>query len=164
MLTATPSALTPNDPAEVAELDRAHQELLAALGGDPATLRARVSERCQVIGPKGFRIGRAEWIAAHSGDVYEQISLESLENDLQIYGETAIRSDLQRSECRFQGERITGLFRVLSVWTHQDLGWQLVAIQYTAVAPEAVAPEAVAPEMTPEAPTPAAPEAEIPEG
>jgi len=137
---SSPSHLTSatGDPETVAELESAYRELLAALGGDPDTLHARVSESCQVIGPKGFRIGRAEWIATHNGDVYEQIGLESLESDVQVYGDTAVRADLQRSECRFQGEVISGLFRVLSAWVRQG-GWQLVAIQYTAVAPEAAA-------------------------
>jgi hypothetical protein len=141
MITTTASAVpsTASDTTLVAELDRAYQELLHALGGDPATLEARVSERCQVIGPKGFRVGKAEWISAHNGEVYEQIGLETLESDVQIYGGTAVRADVQRSACLFQGERIDGLFRVLSAWTREEAGWQLVAIQYTSVAPEAAA-------------------------
>lgn len=48
-----------------------------------------------------------------------------------------MRCDLQRSECLFHGETITGLFRVLNVWARTAEAWQLVGIQYTAVAPEA---------------------------
>lgn len=132
-------ATTDHGRPESAELDRAYDQLLAALGGDHDALQACVAERCQVIGPKGFRIGKAEWIASHSSDLYEQVSLESLDSETHFYGDTAVRSDLQRSECRFHGELITGLFRVLSAWTREDTGWQLVAIQYTALAPEAAA-------------------------
>lgn len=122
---------------QVAELEDAQQDLIAGLGGDPESLQDLVSERCQVIGPKGFLLGKDDWIAAHSRDVYEQLVLESLEHDMRIYGETAVHTDLQRSECLYHGTKIAGLFRVLSAWTRQDARWQLVAIQYTAVSPEA---------------------------
>ena len=123
--------------AAVTEIEDAQQELIAGLGGNPETLRALVSERCQVIGPKGFLLGKDEWIAAHSKDVYEQLVLESLEHDVRIYGETAIHTDLQRSECLYLGTKIAGLFRVLSAWTRHYDRCKLVAIQYTAVSPEA---------------------------
>ena len=114
-------------------LQDAYGELLAALVDGPARLDALVSEHCQVIGPKGFLIGKDEWIGTHNGEVYEQVMLESVESDARVYGDTAVRWDLQRSECRFQGETIKCLFRVLSVWHHEATGWQLVTIQYTAV-------------------------------
>jgi hypothetical protein len=120
-----------------AGLQTAYDALLVALGGDPLTLDALVADRCQIIGPKGFLLGKAEWIEAHRGDVYQQILLESVEHDVQMYGDTAVRWDLQRSECLFRGEPIAGLFRVLSAWRRGRGGWQLVAIQYTAVSPEA---------------------------
>jgi hypothetical protein len=130
----TPNASRSDD---ASELDRAYRELLIALGGDTATLEQRVADRCTVIGPKGFLISKPEWIDAHSGHVYEQVALDSLERDVQVYGDTAVCVDLQHSECLFKGQLITGLFRVLSVWTRHESGWQLVAIQYTSVAPEA---------------------------
>jgi hypothetical protein len=150
MVATTPTAVT--DVADVtgdaeadAGLQHAYNELLAALGGEPVTLDTLVSDLCQVIGPKGFLIRKGEWIDAHNGEVYEQLRLDSIEHDAQIYGDTAIRWDLQRSECLFQGEKITGLFRVLSAWHRQHARWQLVAIQYTAVSPEAGAGSRTAP-------------------
>lgn len=121
-----------------AQLSRAHDDLLAALiDGETAALRRLVAADCQIIGPKGYRIGRQEWIETHSSQVYQQVRLDLVESEVQLHGDVAIRCDLQRSECLYQGETISGLFRVLNVWTRQQGQWQLDAIQYTAVSPEA---------------------------
>lgn len=121
-----------------AELNDAHDDLLAALiDGDTAALRRLVAADCQIIGPKGYRIGRREWIDTHSSQVYTQVRLDLVESDAQVHGDVAIRCDLQRSECLYRGETIKGLYRVLNVWTRDQGQWQLAAIQYTAVAPEA---------------------------
>ncbi len=90
-------------------------------------------------GPKGFMIGKDEWIETHSAGIYQQILLEVEQSQVTAYDGLAVRCDLQRSECLFNGETISGLFRVLNVWRPTESHWQLVAIQYTAVSPE-VAP------------------------
>jgi hypothetical protein len=116
-------------------LDRAHQHLLTALvEGDTTTLARLVADGCQIIGPKGFHIAKDEWIDTHSGHVYTQVALETVESSAQQYGDAAVRTELQRSECIYKGEDISGLFRVLELWVRQDDNWQLAAIQYTAVA------------------------------
>jgi hypothetical protein len=116
----------------------AYSDLLDALrASDPVALDVRVAEHCTIVGPKGYLIGRTEWIDTHNGQVFKQISLETLESRTQTYDQTAVRLDLQRSECLFQGEHISGLFRVISCWHDGPEGWQLTAIQYTSVSPEA---------------------------
>lgn len=120
------------------ELARAHRQVLDALvEGDRVTLDQLVDEDCDVIGPKGFILGKAEWIGAHSERIYEQVLLEVEDSRVTMHEGLAVRCDLQRSECLFKGETIAGLFRVLSVWKRSSTGWRLVAIQYTSVAPEA---------------------------
>lgn len=121
-------------------LSEAYDDVVAGLrAGDLDLLRARVAEDCRIVGPKGFLIGRTEWIESHDGSVFEQISLETVESEVLDYGPTAVRLDLQESECLFKGERISGAFRVLSVWRDKEPGWQLTLIQYTAATPEALA-------------------------
>jgi hypothetical protein len=120
------------------EVAYAHRRLLAALvEGDTSALRHHLAPDCQIVGPKGYRIGTEEWVSSHSEQVYQQVLLEVVDSHFQHYGDTAVRCDLQRSECLFRGETITGLFRVLNVWVRHDAAWRLTAIQYTAVAPEA---------------------------
>ena len=128
------------DMSVVEEVTQAHRELLAALvEGDTVALNGLVADDCQIIGPKGFHIGKEEWVGTHSSQVYEQVLLEAIRSETRRYGDTAIRSDLQRSECRYRGELIAGLYRVLNVWVNSPAGWRLAAVQYTAVSDEAAA-------------------------
>ncbi|WP_163510611.1 nuclear transport factor 2 family protein [Fodinicola acaciae] len=109
----------------------------ALVDGDSAALRELVADDCRIIGPKGFMVATDEWIDVHASGVYEQVRLETVESEVIDHGDTAIRSDMQRSACVFQGERIGGLYRVLSVWLRTTSGWQLAATQYTAISPAA---------------------------
>jgi hypothetical protein len=120
------------------QLAEAHQAVLDGLvAGDREALSRLVADDCRIVGPKGYLIGKEEWIDAHHSGVYEQVLLQVEHTELTVRDDLAVRCDLQRSECLFQGETITGLFRVLNVWARDDDAWQLVGIQYTAVAPEA---------------------------
>ncbi len=120
------------------EVAHAHRELIDALvAGDTHALAVRVADTCQIIGPKGFQISKDEWVSTHSSQVYQQVALDQLHSEVHRYVTTVVRCDLQHSECIFQGEVITGLYRVLSVWVQAARGWQLVAIQYTSVSPDA---------------------------
>ena len=121
------------------QLAESHQQVLDALvDGDRERLGRLVADDCQIAGPKGFLIGKEEWIDAHHSGVYDQVMLEVEHTELSVRDGCAIRCDLQRSECLFHGETIEGLYRVLNVWARADDAWQLAGIQYTAVAPEAV--------------------------
>jgi hypothetical protein len=115
--------------------DAARQLNEALIAGDLDTLDQLVADRCRIVGPKGYHISKQEWIQTHASAVYEQVVLESVESDSVHYGDTAIRSDLQRSECRYRGELVTGLYRVMATWVRGPHGWQLAALQYTTVSP-----------------------------
>ena len=120
------------------EVAQAHRRLLAALvDGDASALRRHLAPDCRIVGPKGYQIGTDEWVSSHSEQIYQQVLLETVDSHVQQFGDAAVRSDLQRSECLYQGQTIRGLFRVLSVWVRHDGAWRLTALQYTAVAPEA---------------------------
>ena len=126
-------------PTSTDPLASAYRQLLGALmEGDAGALRRLLAPDCIVVGPKGYRIDTDEWVQVHSDDVYQQILVESLDSQSVRHGgsaDTAVRCDLQYSECLFQGEAISGLFRVLTVWVRRHPGWTLAAIQYTAVTP-----------------------------
>jgi hypothetical protein len=114
-----------------------HRDLFdALLGRDGEALDRIVADDCQIIGPKGFLISKQDWIGTHMGDVYELLALEIVDSAVHGWGDSAVTVDLQQSACIFHGERIEGLFRVLSVWHAGDGGWQLVGLQYTTASPE----------------------------
>jgi hypothetical protein len=126
------------------DLVGAYEEVVTGLRtGDQELLRKRVAEGCLIVGPKGYLIDRDEWISSHDGRVFRQLSLETLTSEVSEYERTATRLDLQRSECLFNGEHISGLFRVLSVWRDGPTGWQLRLIQYTAISGAAEAAQDV---------------------
>jgi len=121
--------------AEPRTAAEAHHRLAEALlASDEPTLRRLVADDCQIIGPKGFQLSKDGWIGPHTADLYDLESLEVLESIRSEHGDTAIVVELQQSACVFHGERIEGLFRVLSVWRNETESWQLAALQYTAVA------------------------------
>lgn len=126
-----------NRAPEITGVSDAHHAVAQALREkDESTLERLVSDRCRIIGPKGFSISKQEWIRPHVDDVYELVTLEVIESSTEEFGSTAVVVDLHQSVCIFKGERIEGLFRVTSVW-HHDEAWQLVALQYTAVSEQA---------------------------
>jgi ketosteroid isomerase-like protein len=105
----------------------------ALLRGDAGVLDSMVADDCRIIGPKGFFIDRKEWIGTHEDSEYRQVRLESRDVELQTYGDTAIRWEVQDSQCVYKGETIDGLFRVTQVWIRQDGRWRLASLQYTSL-------------------------------
>lgn len=106
----------------------------ALLGADGEELERLVDSDCQIIGPKGFKIAKDEWIGVHGGGEFEQIRLEVRDAELHLFSATAVRCDILDSACRFRGQVITGQFRVTQVWARRSETWRLVAIQYTPLA------------------------------
>ncbi len=119
------------DPAAIGGLqDRVNQALLSS---DWETLDGLVAPDAQIIGPKGFLISRDVWIGVHREAAYEQVRLEVTESAVHAYDNGGVRIDSVESECRYNGELITGSFRVSQAWMTDRGRWQLVAMQYTAL-------------------------------
>lgn len=106
----------------------------ALLGGDWQTLSEMIAPDARIIGPRGYVIDRDTWIGVHRESGYRQVRLDVTESDARQYGDAGLRFDLVESECLYQGETITGAFRVTQVWVTQRERWQLVAVQYTTAA------------------------------
>ena len=68
---------------------------------------------------------KEKWIGTHQGSAYTQVTLENLETDVRVYGDAAIRWDVQHSVCLYHGETIEGLFNVIGVWIRGDDRWHL---------------------------------------
>lgn len=105
----------------------------ALIGSDWQTLTELVAEDARITGPKGFMIGRDEWLEVHKQSVYEQVRLEPTETETIAFDSAGVRVDTVESECRYRGETITGRFRVTQTWVTDAGTWQLAAIQYTSI-------------------------------
>src|SRR4051812_14566860 len=98
-------------------IHHAQEALVAALlRADGDTLDALVAPDCRIIGPKGFVTTKDEWIGTHLASNYTQVALTNIESAVRVYGDTAIRWDVQQSVCVFNGETIEGRFNVTGVW------------------------------------------------
>jgi len=78
-------------------------------------------------------ISRDVWIDVHQSAGYRQVKLEALEATVRAYDSAVIHCDVIDSECVYQGQTITGRFRVTHVWVTDHLRWQLAGVQYTAL-------------------------------
>jgi hypothetical protein len=88
----------------------AHRDLVDALLCRRPTLDQLVADGCEIIGPKGFRISKNDWIHTHIDVLYEAVVGDS-QSSPHLWGDSAVIVDLQRSACVFNGEQIDGLFR-----------------------------------------------------
>ena len=111
--------------------DRVNQALLT---GDWHTLSDLVAPDALITGPRGYMIGRDEWIGVHREEAYEQVRLDVVESVVHTYTMSGIRFDLVESQCLYRGEEINGRFRVSQVWASDDGRWQLASVQYTTAA------------------------------
>jgi Domain of unknown function (DUF4440) len=119
------------DEATIRDLqDRVNAALLAS---DWATLDELVAPDARIIGPRGFIIGRDEWIGVHKGSDYQQVKLEAGDTEVLAFDQAGIRFDVVDSECVYKGEAIAGRFRVAQMWVTDHARWQLAAVQYTSL-------------------------------
>ena len=93
--------------------------------------RVRILERWRQHRAERERRVIVQWLRRTADRAHDTDPIRRRREALLHYRAAAVRSDLQRSECLFRGETITGLFRVLSVWARHDGDWRLTAIQYT---------------------------------
>jgi len=105
----------------------------ALLRSDGRTLDDLVAPTAAIIGPRGFMISRDDWIDVHQSADYRQVRLETLEATVHAYDSAVVHCDVMDSECLYQGQTITGRFRVTHVWVTDHHRWQLAAVQYTAL-------------------------------
>jgi hypothetical protein len=105
----------------------------ALIGSDWPTLTELVAKDARITGPKGFMIGRDEWLDVHQQSGYQQVRLEPTQTETVAFDTAGVRVDTIESECRYHGETITGRFRVTQTWVTDAGRWQLAAIQYTSI-------------------------------
>ena len=98
-----------------------------------ARLGELLAEDFLSIGEQGFVLGKREWIGRHGE--FRYLSIETSEADVRRYGEAAVVRCVQRSRASWRGEPLDLSVRLSQVWIRQPAGWQMVAIQFSALGP-----------------------------
>lgn len=120
--------------AEIAEITGlSHQWAESERRADPTALADHVADEFRLVGPLGFILDRAAWEARFSnGLVIDEAEWDDL--DVRVVGPTAVVVGTWNQRAAFGEHRADGTFRVSQTWTRTDAGWQLLGMQYSAVA------------------------------
>ena len=99
---------------------------------DRATLAALIHADFASIGPKGFVLDKEQWISRH--DFFRYHELDVSEQDVRLFGDTAIVRNVQRNHADSSGHEVRVNTRVSQVWIRDADGWRIVAIQFSPLA------------------------------
>lgn len=127
----TPAATTPE--AEVREAIRQYDEALRR--ADVAAVERFWAPEYTFVNPRGEQLTRNDRIAnLRTGrTALESIVHDPQEEQIRIYGDTAVYTALMTITGRYGGQSQNAQDRVLSVWVRRDGRWQQVATQMTPV-------------------------------
>jgi len=86
------------------------------------------------VGPRGFLLPCAAWLARHrSGDLrYETIVWDEL--TVRAYGATLLAIGRQDARGSYRGYDLGGQLRGTLIWVWQDEAWRLAGVQYSPLA------------------------------
>ncbi len=116
---------------------RAEEWVAAELRGDADDLAAITADDFVGVGPRGFTLTKEQWLARfRSGDLrHESFALNEVA--VRRYGEAAVVNGRQVQRTQFQGNDVSGQFRVTLVFVRQADGWLLVSWQASGPIPDA---------------------------
>lgn len=101
----------------------------AELAGDTAALEKLLTDDFHSIGPKGFVLGKAEWIGRHGYFTY--LTLDVSDVHVRVYGKAAVVHNIQRNTATHRDDLVKVDTRVGQFWIEQDGEWRLAAIQFS---------------------------------
>jgi len=117
-------------------LEKLAQDLTKAeRKGDVAFLDHTLADDFVGIGPRGFMLTKAEWLARHkSGDLrYESFELDEVK--IRVYGDAAVLTGRETTKVKYRGQDQQGQFRTTEVFVKQDGRWRLAGLQLSPIAP-----------------------------
>ncbi len=110
------------------EIIRAEEQLRQAfLHNDLQLFERLLHDDLLFFDMQGKLVTKQEDLASHAAGALIVTSNEPLEQQIRMYGETAIAVVTVRLRGSYQGTPITSLLRYLRVWIFQDSRWQIVA-------------------------------------
>src|SRR5438309_1275598 len=104
--------------------------------GDISSLQEVLAPDFIGIGPKGFILGKDDWISRHKrGDpkYFKYDSIRFSELQIRNYGEAAIANCVQDSKAMFHGKDVGGRFRITIVLIKRGAEWLVANYQFSSM-------------------------------
>ncbi|AXK36436.1 nuclear transport factor 2 family protein [Streptomyces armeniacus] len=102
--------------------------------GDAAALDRLLTEDFHGVGPRGFVIGRDEWLERYSDDWLIHDSFDWRPVQVRRYGDAAVANGVQSQQSTYDGRDVDGHFRVTQLLVHDAYGWRLACIHLSPIA------------------------------
>lgn len=104
----------------------------AELRDDRAALDDLIDADFLSIGPKGFMLDKAQWIARHDHFRYHELDVDEM--DVRLYPSAAIVRCVQRNHADSSGHDVRIATRVSQTWVQRDGAWRIAGIQFSPLA------------------------------
>jgi ketosteroid isomerase-like protein len=106
----------------------------AELTGDTASLDTLLTDDFTAVGPLGFILPKAAWLARHRGGDLRYQAFTVDDPVVRHLGPVAVVTATNNTEASYQGHPVPGTLRVTLVLTGAGRGWQLAADHMSFVA------------------------------
>ncbi|MEW1860013.1 nuclear transport factor 2 family protein [Streptomyces sp. NPDC088194] len=108
--------------------DFGHRWAEAERLGDVAALDALLTDDFTAVGPRGFVLGKAQWLDRYASGALVHDDFTWDEVTLRQYGRTAVAVGVQGQQSVFDGRDADGRFRITQTIVEVDGRWQLAAV------------------------------------
>lgn len=127
LLPALAAAQAPADEVRAADSRR----IAATVRGDASELGALLAEELTYTHTTGQVESREEHLAAISAGKLDYQSIDRTEDQVRIYGDTAVITGRADMKVNAQGKDLVLAIRFTAVWVKGEKGWRMVAWQST---------------------------------
>jgi ketosteroid isomerase-like protein len=102
--------------------------------GDANGLERMLAADFVGVGPRGFLLSKAQWLARYQSGDFINESFTWQDVTARAYGSTTVLVGRQTSQGTYQGHPVQGDFRTTLVFVHQDGGPRLVSLHVSPIA------------------------------
>jgi ketosteroid isomerase-like protein len=114
-------------------LDRGNQWATAELHSDTQALTELLDPDFLCVGPLGFLLTKDQYIGARRSGDLQQEAFDWQDVKVRVYGDTAIAVGSQIQKTKFQGNDVSGQFRVTQVWIRRADGWTIASLHLSPI-------------------------------
>jgi ketosteroid isomerase-like protein len=114
-------------------LDLGHEWAQAELHADTKALSQLLDADFVCVGPLGFMLNKEQYIGARASGQLQQESFEWQDVQVRVYGDAAIAIGSQIQKTKFQGNDVSGQFRVTQVYVRRGSTWTIVSLHLSPI-------------------------------